>query len=298
MNDGLTAIGVDFGLTNLDVVVLSGSRCTHAVRLPSPGPASPEALEAALAGLPAAAIPAAGRLLLAVTGGRHRDLPHEWEGLSLVKVSEPEAVGRGGLALAPELGPGAAALVVSAGSGTSVVQAGPGGFAHVTGSGVGGGTLLGLAALTLGTADPLEVNRLALLGDPRGVDSTLLDTLGGGVGPLPAEATAVNFARAAEPGSAPSREDIAAGLVNMVAQVIAVIALNAAARVGVKPVVVTGHLPDLPAFPPALRRVWGYYSVPTPPILPALGGAATALGAALAAAGLDGVTALPERGAA
>ena len=287
-----TTIGVDFGLTNLDVVVLHGDVLAHAKRLPSPGPASITGLEMAFAGLPANAIPAQSRVRLAVTGGRHRDLPAQWEGLEVLKVLEPEAVGRGGLALARDLERSGQALVVSAGSGASMVRAAPDGYRHVTGSGVGGGTLLGLAALLLGTSDPAEVNRLAMLGDTTGVDTTLFDSLGAGVGRLPPEATAVNFGRLVGAAHTPTREDLAAGLFNLVAQVIAVIALNAAAREGLADVIVTGHLPDLSAFPPALLRVWEYYGVKPAPIIPPLGGAATAIGAALA---VSGYPALAER---
>ncbi|MER3445093.1 MAG: hypothetical protein C4333_13640, partial [Meiothermus sp.] len=175
------------------------------------------------------------------------------------------------------------ALVVSAGTGTAMIAARDGSFEHVTGSAMGGGTLLGLGRLLLGTADPLEIARLAKAGDPGGVDSTLADAIGGGIGHLhlPASATAVNFGRVATSDRLPSREDLAAGLFTVVGQVIGVIALNAAKAYGLERIVVVGHLPDLEPLQEALERVWQFYLVEPRPLIPPYSGWATALGAAL-----------------
>lgn len=154
---------------------------------------------------------------------------------------------------------------------------------HVTGSAVGGGTLLGLSRLLLGTTDPFEVARLAALGDPAGVDSTLQDVIGGGIGHLPSDATAVNLGRLSTLKGAPKPEDLAAGLVTLVSQVIAVIALNAAKANDLDRIVIVGHLPDLEPVRAALLRVWGFYGVTPDPVIPAQRGFATALGAALEA---------------
>jgi len=171
---------------------------------------------------------------------------------------------------------------VSAGSGTAMIAArAPGSFEHVTGTAVGGGTLLGLARLLVGTSDPTELAALAVHGDASRVDSTLRDAIGGGVGRLPAHATAVNFGRVPALAEAPARADVAAALFTLVPQVIAVIALNAARAAGLERVVIVGHLPDLQGVRDTIERVWEYYGVTPGPIIPASGGAATALGAAL-----------------
>jgi type II pantothenate kinase len=81
----------------------------------------------------------------------------------------------------------------------------------------------------------------------------------------------------------PRREDVAAGLVTLVAQVISVIALNAAKANDLERVVFVGHLVDLEPIQKAVHRVWGFYGVQQPPIIPEARGFATALGAALVA---------------
>lgn len=270
-------LGLDFGLTLLDAALLDGDDDATTWTLPRPERVDPAAVRAALAagGLEPAALRTAG-----VTGGRSRELPPAVDGLALRPVPEPEAIGRGGLRLAGV----ERALVVSCGTGTAMVRAdaAAGRFEHVTGSAVGGGTLVGLGRHLLGTADPEAIARLAAAGDAGGVDTTLQDVLGGGVGRLPPSATAVNLGRLALL-EAPRREDLAAGLVTMVGQVIAVIALNAARAEGLGSIVLVGRLPRLAPVRATIEAVWRVYGVEVPPVVPEQGASATALGAALAA---------------
>ena len=217
---------------------------------------------------------------VAVTGGRYRNLPDATENIPLVKISEAEAIGRGGLALSDL----EEALIVSAGSGTAMVAARRNDYAHITGSAVGGGTLQGLASLLLGTNNALEIDRLAMLGDANHADLTLVETVGDRVGKLPADANAVNFGRLAREMVDLTPADRAAGLVRLVGQVIAVIAINAARAEGLDTVVVIGHLVDLPSVRKVLTEVAGYYTAKI--IVPDNPGAGTALGALLALEGM------------
>ncbi len=268
-------VGLDFGITNLDAALLKDGRLKRGVRLDSPG-ASLESLASALRHLELGfdALSAIG-----TTGGKHRELPSQLKGVPIVKVSEADAVGRGGLWLSGQ----ESALVVSAGTGTAIIAARGRVCTHVTGSAVGGGTLLGLSRFLLGTADPFEVAELAAAGDPSRVDGTLQDVIGGGIGHLPADATAVNLGRLAALTELPAREDVAAGLVTLVSQVISVIALNAAKANSLERIVFVGHLMDLEPVCAAVRRVWGFYGVEQPPVIPESRGFATALGAGLVA---------------
>jgi type II pantothenate kinase len=277
-------LGLDFGLTNLDGALGQDGQLVRGWRQLTLGPASESVMRQALE---TGNVNLRDLRAIGTTGGRHKDLPSSIEGIPIRPIGEAQSVGRGGLALSGL----ESALVVSAGTGTSMISArqisknGENGyeFKHVTGSAVGGGTLLGLGKLLLGTSNPLEIGELAAKGDPAGVDSTLVDVIGGGIGHLPPDATAVNLGRLAHLETPPSREDLAAGLVTLVSQVIAVIALNAAAANNLERIVIVGHLPDLEPIKVAIRRVWGFYGVPNPPIFPENAGFATALGAALEA---------------
>jgi type II pantothenate kinase len=129
---------------------------------------------------------------------------------------------------------------------------------HVTGSAVGGGTLLGLSKIILGTDDVEEIDRLALAGDASVVDIMLSEAVGGEVGKLPATANAVNLGKLDRENGF-SRENLAAGLVRLVAQVIAVIAINAANAVGMEDIILVGHLMDLESIRKEVALVGEFY---------------------------------------
>jgi type II pantothenate kinase len=268
---------IDFGISNTDVVSRNGDGL-HRWTEPYRGDPTEGSVREILrrGGVELETLPR-----LAVTGGRHRVLPDSLSGVRLVKVNEVEAIGRGGQAILG-LEDGArdeAILVVSAGSGTAMIKAKGSEFAHVSGTGVGGGTMLGFARLLLGTADPVAIGELAEKGDRNGVDLSLADVITGPIGSLPADATAVNFGRVGRrtfDGDV-KREDIAAGLVNLIAQTIGLIAANAARAHDCRRIVMVGHMLDLTFFRRVVGMVGGYYS--TTFETPEHPGTATALGA-------------------
>jgi len=275
-------VGLDFGLTTTDAVAWAGPTGTplgeplgHAT-LQRPGPADTAVLARALHEL---GVDADEVARVAVTGGRSRTLPDTWSGVPLAKVTEPEAIGRGGLALAGVR----RALVVSCGTGTAMVMADRdlGTYRHVSGTAVGGGTLVGLGQALLGERDALALADLASTGDASGVDTTLGEVLGGGVGDLPPEATAVNLGRLADLAEPPAAADLAAGLVTMVAQVIALLAINAARAHDLTDVVATGRLAQLTSVRTVFDAVADLYHRPRF-VVPADGARATAMGAVLA----------------
>lgn len=263
---------IDFGSSNTDVVWQESATRRHWV-LPSEGHPDAQRLTAALA---AGGVSPADLAWIAVTGGNRSTLPDALGGTPIYRVDEVQAIGRGGLALAERT----AGVITSAGSGTAVVAAGPAGARHVTGTGVGGGTLVGLARMLVGTVDPMEIDALAAAGTETSHNLTIAEVLGQAIGALPPETTAVNFGRVARhPVDAP-REDMAAALVNLVGQVIAVIAINAARAEQVDEAIIVGHLADLPSMRRTFSRVAKFYGVTLS--LPAEGGSASALGALLA----------------
>jgi type II pantothenate kinase len=211
------------------------------------------------------------KLRIGVTGGHYRELPDAVAGYPISKVDEMLALGWGGLAAANQ----EAGLVVSAGTGTAMVAARRDTVAHVTGSAVGGGTLQGLANLILGTSDVAAIDRLALAGDAAAVDIMLREAVGGEVGRLPAHANAVNLGKLMT-GVDFKQEDLAAGLVRLVAQVIAVIAINAADACGMEAIVLIGHTMDLRSIQNEIAAVGEFYQRKF--IMPENPGFATAMG--------------------
>jgi type II pantothenate kinase len=272
-------IGIDFGLTNTDVVAMEGDAVVASATLPSERPTTLAHLAQAIAALGRSA---GGFERLCVTGGQHRQLPDEMAGVPIAKADEITSIGLGGLYLARRLRPELdAALIVSAGSGTAIVAARGDRAYHVTGSAVGGGTLLGLCRLLINTADPHEVNQLALAGDANKVDITLVEAVGGAIGRLPADANAVNFGRpATRAWSGAARADLAAAAAVLVGQVIAVIAINAARAEQLPLIVMVGHLMDLPCMRRVVETVAGYYGAQV--MIPPTPGLATAIGAVMA----------------
>jgi len=246
----LKHVAIDIGMTNIDLVVedIHGLRMHMLTnRHEKAADQVREALNALGEGLTAG-------MTLGVTGGRYRDLPDELDGFRIKKVDEMQAMGLGGLALAEV----ESCLVVSAGTGTAMVAARGEDVSHVTGSAVGGGTLLGLSKLILGKADVHEVDRLAMAGDASKVDVMLYEAVGGEIGRLPGDANAVNLGKLVRDVDF-TREDIAAGLVRLVAQVIAVIAINAADAENLDEIVMIGHLMDLESIQREVRLVGRFY---------------------------------------
>lgn len=271
-------VGVDFGLSVTDAVLLEDGQVAAHQSLHRPGPADEKLLAKVLSDLRSKtgiSEPAA----IGVTGGRSAQLPETFNGTKVVHTREPEAIGRGGLAL----GGAERALVVSCGTGTAMIAADAVShkYQHVSGTAVGGGTLEGLGMHLLGLRDASAISKLALGGDAGGVDTTLGEVLGGGVGNLPPGATAVNLGRLADL-DAPKSSDLAAGLVTMVAQTIALIALNAARAHGLEDVVFVGRLAEFEAVRKNLEAVFALYGA-REAIFPEGAALATALGAALAA---------------
>ncbi len=172
---------------------------------------------------------------IALSGGKMKPLPSRILGLPVREVDEIEAVGRGGAFLAGVK----ECVVVSAGTGTAVVEVRMDGercnVRHLGGTGVGAGTLLGLGRLLLGRSSVASLMEMAERGDSRNVNLTVGDIVGGPIGRLDPSVTASNFGKV---GDDVRPEDIAAGLVNMVGQVIGTVGLFAAKSVGLENMIV------------------------------------------------------------
>jgi type II pantothenate kinase len=246
---------IDFGGTVTDVVLRAPGRSDRLAAFPSISRPRPEDVERLLAETSRGQGDEPSPVLLAVTGGRSHELPDRISGIPLVKVPESVATAVGAM----ECGAPSPAIVVSLGTGTGIVLARPPEDPiRLVGSAVGGGTLLGLSRLLLGTTDVAEIGRLAAAGDVTRCDLTVGDIIGGGVGPISAEATAAHFARIGRPGAeVPARADIAAGLMNLIGQTALRLAYEAVLANAARSLVLVGHVLDVPGFREAIFRIPG-----------------------------------------
>ncbi len=260
-------LAIDIGMTNIDLVTAGSQGISRQMIVNLRGTPVDQIAQAFAA--------VAGQLteqtVIGVTGGQYRALPDAVDGYRLIKVDEIAALGLGGLALSGR----GSGLVVSAGTGTAMVAAHGQKVEHVTGSAVGGGTLIGLSKLLLGATDASIIDRLAMTGDAAKVDVMLNEAVGGEVGRLPANANAVNLGKLAHQIEY-SQADLAAGLVRLVAQVVAVIAINAAGAANLDHVIMAGHMMDMGSFCREINLVGEFYQFAF--ILPEEPGSATAMG--------------------
>jgi type II pantothenate kinase len=199
---------------------------------------------------PAAALDAVAALLaearparVGLTGGGAPELARRLAGES-VAVNEFAAWGAGAKALLEESGgaPADRYLLVSVGTGTSVMLADGMGVQRVGGTALGGGTIVGLGGLLLGTSSFAELVELAAKGDRRCVDLLVSDIYRPGEIPLAGDLTAANFGKAAvtAAAAAPRRADVAHALMGLVAENVALICAGLGSALQVRTVVFAG----------------------------------------------------------
>ena len=148
-------------------------------------------------------------------------------------------------------------ILVSLGTGTSIQLIDGSSSRRVAGTALGGGTMLGLGRALTGARDFAEFCRLASRGSRKAVDLQLSDVYAGGDVPLADAMTASNFGKLSR-GSAhlPEPADLAAGLVNLVAENVGLIVGHVAAASGSKRVFIGGStLSDNSGLETALTRV-------------------------------------------
>ncbi|MEM3026127.1 MAG: pantothenate kinase [Thermoproteota archaeon] len=266
------AVGIDIGGSTTKAVALKGKEILGVSEMPSSDPL------ATSIGLLGKLIVMMGCSLkdvevLAIAGGRSSQLPDSILSLRVVKVNEIVAAGTGGIVLTGL----DEALVVSMGTGTALIEVRENGkrIRHIGGTGVGGGTLLGLARKMLGISSVSILVEMAEKGDPRRVDLTVGDIVGDGIGILSAEMTASNLGRV---GDTSSPEDLAAGITNLVGEVVASVTFLAASKLELEDkVILVGRVAKLPPVLKSIQRALSSFGVK--PIVPKLPEYAVAVGA-------------------
>jgi type II pantothenate kinase len=128
---------------------------------------------------------------------------------------------------------------------------------RVGGTALGGGTVMGLGALLLGNASFDEICALAARGDRRHVDMLVSDIYRPGEIALTGDLTAANFGKPSLRSSQrPRPEDVAAAIMGMVGENVALICAGLAAPHGLHHVVFGGStLRDNPSLREVLRDI-------------------------------------------
>lgn len=217
-----------------------------------------------------------------MTGVGSSYIKKELYGLPSSRVKEFDGIGKGGLYLSGL----EEALVVSMGTGTALVHAKRGGkMEYLGGTGVGGGSLIGLAKLLVGAENIEHIAELAEGGDLSNVDLRIKDiTSPDALEALSRDLTASNFGNISDLAS---KNDIALGVMNMVFETVAMVALFAARSVGVKDIVLTGNVTQLECCQRKFEELSGMgYGVRY--IIPEYSRFATVIGAALSGIGGEG----------
>ena len=268
-------ISIDFGITVTDIIKRDKDTISHEMTLSKEEP-NPSLVKKLFSDIDFKS----DINLLAVTGGKHLNLGDKIESTKVIHVNEIDAVGEGAMSLSG-LSDKNPTIIISAGSGTACILAQEGNFLHCSGTGVGGGTVLGLSKLLLGTTDPVEIAELAKAGNESGVDLILDDVVSGPIGELPSDTTAVNFGKISKIDSEISKQDIAAGIVNLVGQTAARIATSVATTFNAKEIVVVGRSPSFNGLKNSLEQAASIMGFS--PHFPNNGEYASALGALLIA---------------
>ena len=164
-------------------------------------------------------------------------------GLDCQTVPEFTAVGLGGLYLSGLN----KAIVVSMGTGTAIIKAEKiddrTDIQYLGGTGVGGGTLIGLSKKILGMDTVEHIEKLCEGGDISKVDLRISDISNEKLYPgINVDLTAANFGNLSDIAS---KSDLALGIVNMVAETIAMISIFAARGHNINDIVLTGNLTTL-----------------------------------------------------
>ncbi|MBQ9080107.1 MAG: pantothenate kinase [Clostridia bacterium] len=155
-------------------------------------------------------------------------------------VSEFSSIGLGGLYLSGLN----EAIIVSMGTGTALIHAKRDGKKTVTtylgGTGVGGGTLVGLSRKIIGVDTIEHIEQLCEAGDIDKIDLRIKDISDKSLFPsVNHELTAANFGKLSDMAT---KEDIALGIANMVAETIAMMSIFVARGHGLRDIVLTGNL--------------------------------------------------------
>ncbi len=175
-------------------------------------------------------------------------------GLPLVKINEFKALGYGGLFLSGLK----KAIIVSMGTGTAYVKAHGKCIKHLGGTGVGGGTITGLAKSMAGLSNVNNIIEAATKGKLDNIDLSVGDISHTDIGNLPDTITASNFGKMSDQAN---KNDMCKGILNMVFQVVGMMAIFAARTEKDNDIVLAGKLVDAPQAKKTFKELAKLYNV-------------------------------------
>ena len=209
---------------------------------------------------------------IVLTGAGSSFVTGDFRGIPTVKTDEFAANAAG----AREMTGLETMVVVSIGTGTSFVSVKGGKYEHIGGLAIGGGTFSGLSGVIFGHSDMGAVAEMSGRGDAANVDLLIGDISGTALPGLPVDVTAANFGKARRDSL---KEDVAAGLANMVLQAVGSSANFVARGTGITDFVMIGNMVTLPQSRHLFDRMGEFYGLNF--IVPEYPGYVTAIGAAI-----------------
>jgi len=207
-----------------------------------------------------------------ITGAGSTKIAGDLFGIPTTQVNEINAIGIGGMFLSAQDN----IIIMNLGTGTAIIEAKTSEIIHLGGSGVGGGTILGLAKKLLYLSNFADIMEMASAGSLDPVDLLLEDIMITDFSFLGKKSTASNFGKMLDTAR---NEDIALGIINMVYQVIGMLAVFAARSRDIDKVIVTGSGSHNPLGQKILAEISRMHSIAFE--YPADGEYTTAIGAGL-----------------
>ena len=163
-------------------------------------------------------------------------------------VDEFTAIAKGGLYLAQK----EEAIIASVGTGTAFIEVNKDTTKHLGGTGVGAGTLFNICKRMLNIDSFEKIESLAKIGNVEKIDLRIKDITDEEIPTLPLDLTLSNFGKFEEDCK---NEDIVIGLINMIFEVIGMMAVFITSKLDIKDVILVGNITVLPGVKYVLDRI-------------------------------------------
>lgn len=169
-------------------------------------------------------------------------------GIKTIKVDELTAIGMGGTILTDKNDK----IIISIGTGTAFIKHEDGKFTHIGGTGVGGGTFINLCKALTGEDNIYKIRNLIENGCINNVNLTINDITKMETDKLLGDITVANLGKL---NKKTNKEDIAIGILNMVMEVIGMMAAFTVQSLPYKEVVLTGSFITCPKAIDIIKRI-------------------------------------------